>query len=86
MEESERKIDDHVGTSDYQEYVRQRSLNAVLIKSAMVSGAWLVVCSIALVVAILVRPGAGVVGMDPAGREHVLVLVEPPSKEVGATR
>lgn len=66
--------------SDYETYLRQKSLNAVLAKSAVVSGVWFIIGTIGLSVAILVRPYPDAVGMDPAGREHPLVTIKMPTK------
>jgi len=60
--------------SDYQAYLRQKSLNAVLTTSAVVSGVWFAFGAAVLGVAVLARPAADVVGMDSAGREHPLTI------------
>lgn len=70
--------------SDYETYLQQKSLNAVLVKSAVVSGVWFVIGAVVLGVAILVRPYPDVVGMDPAGREYPLVTSKLPKSAAGA--
>jgi hypothetical protein len=69
--------------SDYESYLKQRSLNAVLVKAAVVSGAWLALGAVALATGAAVRPNADVVGMDSAGREHPIVLMP---MQVGAKK
>lgn len=70
--------------SDYETYLRQKSLNAALTKAAVFSGVWFAIGTVILGVAILVRPYPNVVGMDPAGREHPLVTSKMPIKPAGA--
>lgn len=70
--------------SDYEIYLRQKSLNAVLTKAAVFSGVWFTIGTVVLGVAILVRPYPEAVGMDPAGREHPLVTSKMPIKAAGA--
>jgi hypothetical protein len=70
--------------SDYETYLRQKALSAVLAKTAVVSGAWFTIGAVVLGVAILVRPYPDAVGMDPAGREHPLVTSKMPIKAAGA--
>lgn len=70
--------------SDYETYLRQKSLNAVLTKSAMFSGIWFLAGVAVLSIAIFVRPKAEVVGMDPAGREHPIVISKVAVQAAGA--
>lgn len=69
--------------SDYEIYLKQRSLNAVLTKTAVVAGAWFAVGALTLSVAVFMRPEADVVGMDPAGREHPIVISKLPLPAAG---
>lgn len=71
--------------SDYPTYLRQKSLNAVLTRSAVIATAWLGLASAVLCIAVVTRPDADVVGMDPAGREHSIVVNEMPTS-AGAKR
>lgn len=70
--------------SDYETYLKQRSLNAVLTKSAVFAGVWLALGVATIGVAALVRPDAEVVGMDPAGREYPIVVTKMPVQAPGA--
>lgn len=71
---------------DYDTYLKQRSLNAALTKAAVASGVWFMIGATTLGVAIFVRPDAPVVGMDPAGREHPIVISKLPHQVAGAKR
>lgn len=75
-----------VDISDYETYLRQRSLNSALTTSAVVSGVWFAFGVIVLGVAIVMRPAADVVGMDPAGREHPITVIKMPIPAQGAKR
>ena len=68
--------------SDYESYLKQRSLNGALVKAAVVSGAWLALGSVVLGSGAFMRSDADVVGMDTAGREHPIVVM--PIQTVGA--
>lgn len=70
--------------SDYETYLKQRSLNGILVKASVVSAVWLAVGAATLGAAAMMRPDADVVGMDPAGREHPIVVM--PIQVVGATK
>lgn len=82
MPETEQSGVEQAADSDYETYLKQRSLNAVLVKTAVVSGMWLALGAVTLGIAAMVRPDADVVGMDPAGREHPIVVM--PIQAVGA--
>lgn len=75
---------EQVVESDYQTYLKQKSLNTVLTKAAIFAGAWFAVGAITVSVAVFVRPDADVVGMDPAGREHPIVISKLPLQAAGA--
>lgn len=68
--------------SDYDTYLKQRSLNSALSTVVVGSGVWLALGAIMLGFGAMVRPDADVVGMDPAGREHPIVVM--PIQKVGA--
>jgi len=68
--------------SDYETYLKQRSLNGALVGAAVVSGIWLALGAVVLGLGAMARPDADVVGMDPAGREHPIVVM--PIQAVGA--
>lgn len=70
--------------SDYQAYLRQKSLNAVLTTSAVVAGAWFALGAAVLSVAVLLQPAPEVVGMDSAGREHSITVIKMPTQAPGA--
>ncbi len=61
---------------DYQEYVRLRSLNRVLVVMAPVAGALMVVGAVFIAAGYLLQPDAEVVGVDPAGRAWALNFVD----------
>jgi len=76
---------EQTAVSDYPTYLRQKSLNAALTRSAVLASGWLALGATVLSIAVFTRPDADVVGMDPAGREHPIVVNEmPPS--AGAKR
>jgi hypothetical protein len=70
--------------SDYQTYLRQKSLNAVLTTSAVISSVWFAVGVVVLGAGVLAQPAADTVGMDPAGREHPLTVMKIPNQAPGA--
>jgi hypothetical protein len=70
--------------SDYETYLRQRSLNAVLTTTAVASGVWFAVGVVVLGVAVWLRPAADVAGMDPAGREHPITVTKLRIQALGA--
>lgn len=82
MPEIEQSGVEQAAESDYETYLKQRSLNGVLVKAAVASGVWLAVGAATLGAAAVVRPDADVVGMDTAGREHLIVVM--PTQAVGA--
>lgn len=84
MPEIEQSGVEKAAESDYETYLKQRSLNSALTKAAVASGVWLAVGAATLVVGAVVRPDAEVVGMDPAGREHPIVVMA--IQEVGAKK
>ena len=70
--------------SDYETYLKQRALSIVLVKASVVSAVWLAIGAATLGAAAMVRPDADVVGMDPVGREHPIVVM--PIQAVGAKK
>lgn len=76
-------VDSDVG-NDYETYLKQRSLNAVLSTAAVISSIWFAVGAVVLGVGVLVQPAADTVGMDPAGREHPLAIMKMPAHAPGA--
>lgn len=68
--------------SDYDSYLKQRSLNRALVNALVVSGIWLAFGAVVLGSGAMMRPHADVVGMDTAGREHPIVVM--PIQAVGA--
>lgn len=82
MPEIEQSSSEEAANSNYESYLKQRSLNGALIKVAVVSGVWLALGAVALGSGAIMRPLADVVGMDPAGREHPIVVM--PIQAVGA--
>jgi hypothetical protein len=70
--------------SDYETYLHQKSLNAVLTTSAVVAGVWFALGAAVLGTAVFVRPAAEVVGMDAAGREHLITVSKMPIQALGA--
>lgn len=82
MPKIEQSGGEETAESDYESYLKQRSLNGALIKVAMVSGVWLALGAVALGSGAMMRPHANVVGMDTAGREHPIVVM--PIQAVGA--
>ncbi|MFJ1470248.1 hypothetical protein [Massilia orientalis] len=75
---------DSIVENDYEDYLRQRSLNAVLTTSAVISSIWFAVGIVFLAVGVWVWPAANAVGMDPAGREHPLTVIKVPAQASGA--
>lgn len=75
---------EQVVESDYETYLKQRSLNAALSKVVVYSGAWFALGTIAVGVAVFTRPDPAVVGMDSAGREHPLLVSKMVTKAPGA--
>jgi len=71
--------------SDYPTYLRQKSLNAGLTRAAITASAFLLLGAAVLSIAVFTRPDAAVVGMDPAGREHSIEIIEKPTS-AGAKR
>lgn len=69
--------------NDYETYLKQRSLNAVLTISAVISSIWFSVGVVVLGVGLWARPAADTVGMDTAGREHPLTVTKAPNKAPG---
>lgn len=61
---------------DYQEYVRLRSLNRILVVVAPFAGALMIVGAVCMAAGYLLRPDAEVVGVDPAGRAWALNFVD----------
>lgn len=82
MPEIEQSEVEEAAESDYESYLKQRSLNGALVKVAAASGVWLALGAVVLGAGVMVRPDADVVGMDTAGREHPIVVM--PIKAVGA--
>lgn len=76
-------VDDNV-ENGYETYLKQRSLNAVLTTSAVISSIWFAVGVVVLGMGLLVRPAADTVGMDAAGREHSLTVIKVPNQAPGA--
>lgn len=85
MSEIEHNGVEQTADSDYPTYLRQKSLNAALTRSAVVANAWLALGAAVLSIAVFTRPDPDVVGMDPAGREHPIVINEMPTS-AGAKR
>lgn len=75
---------DSVVENDYEDYLRQRSLNGVLTTAAVISSIWFAVGAVVLGVGVLVHPAADTVGMDPGGREHPLTIIKVPTQASGA--
>jgi hypothetical protein len=73
-------VDDEHLTSDslgdYQEYVRLRSLNRILVVVAPFAGALMIVGAMCMVGGYLLQPDAEVVGVDPTGRAWALNFVD----------
>lgn len=82
MPEIEQSGVEQAAESDYESYLKQRSLHGALVKAAMVSGVWLVLGAAVMGSGAMMRPDADVVGMDTAGREHPIVVM--PMQAVGA--
>lgn len=82
-EDHQNSVDSDVG-NDYETYLKQRSLNAVLSTAAVISSVWFAVGVVVLGVGVLVRPAADTVGMDPVGREHPLTIMKMPAQAPGA--
>lgn len=70
--------------SDYETYLKQRSLNAALSKVVVYSGAWFVLGAVAVGAAVFSRPDPAVVGVDSAGREYPLLVSKMVAKAPGA--
>jgi hypothetical protein len=82
--EVEQPSADSAVESDYETYLRQKSLNAVLTNSAIFAGVWFACGVVVVSVAVFVRPAADVVGMDSAGREHPITVIKVPNQVPGA--
>ena len=74
MPEIEQSGAEQAAESDYETYLKQRSLNASLANCAVYAGVWLALAALVVAAASMVRSDADVVGMDPAGREHPIVV------------
>lgn len=61
---------------DYQEYVRLRSLNRILVVLAPYAGALMIVGAVVMAAGYVLQPDAEVVGVDPAGRAWALNIVD----------
>jgi hypothetical protein len=61
---------------DYQEYVRLRSLNRILVVLAPYAGALMIVGAVVMAAGYVLQPDAEVVGVDPAGRAWALNFVD----------
>lgn len=61
---------------DYQEYVRLRSLNRILVVMAPYAGALMIVGAVFMAAGYVLQPDAEVVGVDPAGRAWALNFVD----------
>ena len=75
---------DSVVENEYEDYLRQRSLNGILTTAAVISSIWFAVGAVVLGVGVLVHPAADTVGMDPAGRGHPLTIIKVPTQAPGA--
>jgi hypothetical protein len=75
---------EQVVESDYETYLKQRSLNAALAKVAVFAGVWFVLGALAVGVAVFSRPDPGLVGMDSNGREYPLVVTKMVTNTPGA--
>jgi len=75
---------EQVVESDYETYLKQRSLNAALSKVVVYSGAWFVLGAVAVGAAVFSRPDPAVVGVDSAGREYPLLVSKMVAKAPGA--
>lgn len=75
---------EQVVESDYQTYLKQKSLNTVLTKAAVFAGVWFAVGAMTVSAAVFMRPDADVIGMDAAGREHPIVISKLPLQAAGA--
>lgn len=75
---------EQVVESDYETYLKQRSLNAALSKVVVYSGAWFVLGAVAVGAAVFSCPDPAVVGVDSAGREYPLLVSKMVAKAPGA--
>lgn len=65
---AEQMSDDEELAVDYPNYLQLRSLHAALLRATVWAGAWLAIGIIILVIGALLRPKAGLFGVDPVGR------------------
>lgn len=75
---------EQVVESDYETYLKQRSLNAALSKVVVYSGVWFVLGAIAVGAAVFSRPDPAAVGMDSTGREYPLLVSKTVTNAPGA--